>query len=255
MFLSVNMLLLIYLLIFTVVLPSVLWCCWLGGWKGIWPVKNWSGGMLVWLSVWIEVQTCIWPSWCQSHSLSLASVKSRLVLPFWYGLTWVVPEKGPLNGCVCVIYFHCCTTEICLCAILSGKELVCCTLSSVFFYCLEVSIFASVNTCFKGCFPVEFGLASLHVFHWKPLWIIPRWTGTRKLKPIWILLKQETVSGSGISWGTCKFAPRSRQITVPALHHSIFYRSDALPAAQPTASKHWKATTIGTGFYQLDAHT
>ena len=26
-------------------------------------------------------------------------VKSRLVLPFCYRLTWVVPEKGPLNGC------------------------------------------------------------------------------------------------------------------------------------------------------------
>jgi len=25
-----------------------------------------------------------------------------LVLPFWYWLTRVVPEKGPLNGCVCV---------------------------------------------------------------------------------------------------------------------------------------------------------
>ena len=36
------------------------------------------------------------------HSLSLASVKSRLVLPFWYRLTRVVPEKGPLNVCVCV---------------------------------------------------------------------------------------------------------------------------------------------------------
>ena len=33
----------------------------------------------------------------------LASVKSRLVLPFWYRLTRVVPEKGPLNGCVCVV--------------------------------------------------------------------------------------------------------------------------------------------------------
>jgi len=48
------------------------------------------------------VQTCIWPSGCHCHSLSLASVKSRLVLPFWYQLTWVVPDKGPLNGCVCV---------------------------------------------------------------------------------------------------------------------------------------------------------
>jgi len=36
------------------------------------------------------------------HSLYLASVKSRLVLPFWYRLTRVVPEKGPLNVCVCV---------------------------------------------------------------------------------------------------------------------------------------------------------
>jgi len=48
------------------------------------------------------VQTCIWPSWCHCHSLSLASVKSTLVLPFWYRLTWVVLDKGPLNGCVCV---------------------------------------------------------------------------------------------------------------------------------------------------------
>ena len=33
---------------------------------------------------------------------SLASVKSRLVLPFWYRLTRVVLDKGPLNGCVCI---------------------------------------------------------------------------------------------------------------------------------------------------------
>jgi len=34
--------------------------------------------------------------------MSLASVKSRLGLPFWYRLTWIVPDKGPLNRCVCV---------------------------------------------------------------------------------------------------------------------------------------------------------
>ena len=39
-------------------------------------------------------------------------------------------------------------------------------------------------------------------------------------------------------WATCKSAPRSRQITTPAPHHSVLYRPDALPAAQPTASKH-----------------
>ena len=36
------------------------------------------------------------------HSRSLASVKSRLDFPFWYQFTKVVPDKGPLNGCVCV---------------------------------------------------------------------------------------------------------------------------------------------------------
>ena len=64
--------------------------------------KKLSGGVLAWLSVWSEVQTCTWPSWCHCHSLSLASVKSRLVLPFWYWLTHVVLEKVLLNGCVCV---------------------------------------------------------------------------------------------------------------------------------------------------------
>jgi len=63
--------------------------------------KKQSGGVLVWLSVWSEVQTCIWPSWCHCHLLSLASVKSRLVLPFLYRLTRAVPEKRPLNVCVC----------------------------------------------------------------------------------------------------------------------------------------------------------
>jgi len=69
---------------------------------------------------------------------------------------------------------------------------------------------------------------------------LPGWAGARKVKPIWILLKQETVSGSSISWAICKSAPRSKQITTPAPHHSVFYRPDALPAAQPTVSEHWR---------------
>jgi len=59
---------------------------------------------------------------------------------------------------------------------------------------------------------------------------LPGWAGTRKGKPIWILLKQETVSGSGISWAICKSAPRPRQITTPVPNHSVFYRPDALKA-------------------------
>ena len=85
---------------------------------------------------------------------------------------------------------------------------------------------------------------------------VPRSAGTRKEKPIWILLKQETVGGSGISWAIvqvcnslqrdnhanlnearddgvsgcsgiswtiCKqSAPHFRQITTPTPHHSIF---------------------------------
>jgi len=43
---------------------------------------------------------------------------------------------------------------------------------------------------------------------------------------------------SGISWSICKYAPRSRQITTPTPHHSVFNRPDALPDAQPTVSKH-----------------
>ena len=69
--------------------------------------KKLSDGVLAWLSVWSEVQTCIWPSWCHCHSLSLASVKSRFVLPFWYRLTRVVPEKGPLNRCMYVCMYVC----------------------------------------------------------------------------------------------------------------------------------------------------
>ena len=62
----------------------------------------------------------------------------------------------------------------------------------------------------------------------------------QKVKPIWILLNLETASGSSISWAICKSAPCSRQITTPAPHHSVFYRLDALSAAQPPASKHVK---------------
>ena len=64
------------------------------GWQeGHLSQKKLSSGVLTWLSVWSKVQTCIWPSWCYCHSLSLTSVKSRLVLPFSYQLTWVVCQS------------------------------------------------------------------------------------------------------------------------------------------------------------------
>ena len=59
--------------------------------------KTLSGGVLAWLSVYSEVQTCIWPRWCHCHSLSLASVKSKLVLPFWYQLTQYSPRQRAIK--------------------------------------------------------------------------------------------------------------------------------------------------------------
>jgi len=71
---------------------------------------------------------------------------------------------------------------------------------------------------------------------------LPGWAGARKVKPIWILLKQETVSGSGISWAICQSALHSRQIATTAPHHSVF----TLLATQPTASKHWMQPSPGS---------
>ena len=71
---------------------------------------------------------------------------------------------------------------------------------------------------------------------------LPGWAGTRKVKTIWILLKQETVSGRGISWAICKSAPRSRQITKPAPHHSVFTgRMPFLPPNQQCQSTEGKS--------------
>ena len=70
---------------------------------------------------------------------------------------------------------------------------------------------------------------------------LPGWAGTRKVKPIWILLKQETLSGNGISWAICKSASRSRQITMPVPHHSFFTgRMPFLPPNQQRQSTEGK---------------
>ena len=119
-----------------------------------------------------------------------------------------------------------------------------CTSYSIHFFIQSLSSFH--NTCPYHsnlfCCSTEImntNIQNTHPFN-GPFPGLPRWAGTRKVKPIWILLKQETVSGSGINWAVCKSAPRSRQITMPAPHYSVFYRPDALPAAQPTASNHWR---------------
>ena len=62
----------------------------------------------------------------------------------------------------------------------------------------------------------------------------PRWGGTRNVKPIWILLKEETVSCNGISCAIyyrdddvlyTSSAPCSAQITTPATATQVFLQA------------------------------
>ena len=103
---------------------------------------------------------------------------------------------------------------------------------------------------------------TLVVFHWHSsthtrltaLFLgLPRWATTRKVKPIWILLKQVTVSVSGISWAICKSAPCSRQTTTPALHHHFFTgRMPFLPPNQQRQST--EGTHYNTIHITLQSH-
>jgi len=73
--------------------------------------------------------------------------------------------------------------------------------------------------------------------------------GNRKVKPIWNLLKQETVSGGGTSWAVCKSAPRSWQITMPAPHHSVSFTGRMLfltpnQQCQSTEGKYYCIITV-----------
>jgi len=61
--------------------------------------------------------------------------------------------------------------------------------------------------------------------------------GKTKTKTSLDFLEQETVSGSGISWVTCKSAPHPKLITTPTPTTQFFYGPDAIPATQPTASE------------------
>jgi len=66
----------------------------------------------------------------------------------------------------------------------------------------------------------------------KPLWY-------QKGKTMLIVIRQQRIGfydGSGL----CQLStPCSRQITISAQHHTLFYGPDAVPDAQPVVSKHW----------------
>ena len=173
--------------------------------------------------------------------------KIQIGFTFLVQLTRVVPEKGPLNRCVCM---QCCNTSI-----ESVKFRF--TVQPCRWYrhhppaLLDESAYQAALWSLQR--PHHHLKISRHNSiqhkhtHTRLMALclgLPGWASTRKVKPIWILLKQETVSDGGISWAVCKSAPCSRQTTMPAPHHSVFYRPDAVPAAQTTVSKHWRYSPV-----------
>ena len=114
-------------------------------------------------------------------------------------------------------------------------------------HCVCVCVRACVRACARGCVVLFVRTGYTHTQPFNGLFS-GTGAGTRKVKPIWILLKQETVSGSGISWAICKSAPHSTQTTTPAPHHSVFLQAGC-PSCRPTNSvKALKAVVVRTGY-------
>jgi len=96
----------LFYIVLYLLLPSVLWCCWLGGRKGIRPVKNWVVGC------W-----CGYLSGCEGAGLLMAQL---MPLPLTvscfskmqWGCTFLVPahlgsprQRAAKWVCVCVCCF------------------------------------------------------------------------------------------------------------------------------------------------------
>ena len=235
------------------------------------------------------------------RSPSLASVKSRLVLPFWYRLTWVVPDRGPLNVCVCVAGVG---GVVGSCVVAWVRRRLRPVLQRVvpevrYARCWQqrrrsggdrrpprrlqtksvgvVVVFTVARTrssTLPSTSAAELLVHTTATQRGQQRSVCHTATPSRrKNEPVFFCVRlfqyltetrMHPFNGplSGTTWdyqkgktnldfteardndrrwqqlGNMQVAPRSSQITVPALHHSVFYRPDALPAAQPTASKH-----------------
>jgi len=89
-----------------ILLTSVLWRCWLGGKKGIWPVKKprrgCGGGGAVG-PVGVAPTRTVGAS--ASIMLLPCSIKIQRSCFFWYRPTRVVPDQRPLNGTTLLTYY------------------------------------------------------------------------------------------------------------------------------------------------------
>ena len=93
-------------------LPSVLWCCWLGGRKGIQPVKNWVVGC--WHGYLSGGDADLHMAQLMPMPVTIScSSKSRLVLPSWFladctiGRTFGTLCFGTLCLSVCRLWRFC----------------------------------------------------------------------------------------------------------------------------------------------------
>ena len=198
--------------------PSVLWCCWLGGRKGIRPLKNW-------------VVRC-WHGYLSAARCRLAygpddatATHCLCISKIQIGFTFLVPahpgspgQRAVKQVCVCVL---CCSTRYYVSYrsdwYRQGKEKTCLHDKEE-----EASGHsAGYGACTRLLRYLDY--PSMAVTFGKPRWSAMNWP------------EIVTVSGSGISGAICKSASRSRQITTPALHHSVILQAGC-PSCRPTNS-------------------
>ena len=69
---------------------------------------------------------------------------------------------------------------------------------------------------------------------------LPGWASTKKRKTNLDFTEARDSEWQWHQLGHMQVCTSLQTDTTPAPHRSVFYRPDALPAAQPTASKHWR---------------
>jgi len=101
---------------------------------------------------------------------------------------------------------------------------------------MDMSVF--LHQCLVQTMQYASVLLQLHYNRFTAHWTL---SGTRQVsqyqkgKTNLNLLEQEKVSASGISWTTCKSAPRPREITMPASYYSVF--TGRLPFLPPNQQR------------------
>ena len=65
---------------------------------------------------------------------------------------------------------------------------------------------------------------------------LPMWAGTRKVKPIGLLLNQEIVSGSDISWAVCTLLQTDNHASTPPATTQFF--TGRMPFLPPNQQRH-----------------